>query len=45
MLVALPADDSGLRRVVSHYYTDNKPISGDELRKIGINGVVWSLFI
>ncbi len=42
MLVALPADDIGLRRVVSHYYTDNKPISGDELRKIGINWDKWS---
>jgi DNA-3-methyladenine glycosylase II len=33
-LVALPADDIGLRRVVAHYYTEDKPISGDELRRI-----------
>jgi DNA-3-methyladenine glycosylase II len=33
-LVALPADDIGLRRVVAHYYIEDKPISGDELRRI-----------
>ncbi len=41
-LVALPADDIGLRRIVSHYYTNNKPISSDELRNIGKAWGKWS---
>jgi DNA-3-methyladenine glycosylase II len=41
-LVALPADDIGLRRIVSHYYTNNKPISSDELRIIGKAWGKWS---
>ncbi len=41
-LVALPADDIGLRRVVSHYYNNDKPVSSDELRKIAKNWGKWS---
>jgi DNA-3-methyladenine glycosylase II len=33
-LVVVPADDIGLRRIVSHYYNDGKPISPNELREI-----------
>jgi DNA-3-methyladenine glycosylase II len=33
-LEALPADDLGLRRVISHYYCDGKMISGTEARQI-----------
>ena len=40
--VALPADDIGLRRVVSHYYNDDKPISADELRRIAKGWGKWS---
>ena len=41
-LVALPADDIGLRRVVSHYYKNDKPISSDELRIIAKDWGKWS---
>ena len=41
-LVTLLADDIGLRRVVAHYYTDDKPISGDELREIAKGWGRWS---
>ncbi len=33
-LEALPADDLGLRRVISHYYCDGKIITGAEARQI-----------
>jgi DNA-3-methyladenine glycosylase II len=33
-LEALPADDLGLRRVISRYYRDGKPISSAEARRI-----------
>ena len=33
-LEALPADDLGLRRVISHHYCDGKMISGTEARQI-----------
>ena len=33
-LEALPADDLGLRRVISHYYCDGKMIIGTEARQI-----------
>jgi DNA-3-methyladenine glycosylase II len=33
-LEALPADDLGLRRVISHYYCDGKMITGAEARQI-----------
>jgi DNA-3-methyladenine glycosylase II len=41
-LVALPADDIGLRRVVSHYYKNDKPVSSDELRIIAKDWGKWS---
>ncbi len=41
-LVALPADDIGLRRVVSHYYKNDKPVSSDELRIIAKDWGEWS---
>ena len=40
--VALPADDIGLRRVVSHYYNNDKPVSADELRRIAKGWGKWS---
>jgi DNA-3-methyladenine glycosylase II len=40
-LVALPADDLGIKRAVSHYYTHNEPVSSDDLLKIGINWGKW----
>lgn len=40
-LNAIPADDVGLRRVVSKYYNGGKPISSDELRKIAKNWGKW----
>lgn len=33
-LDALPADDFGIRRVISRYYCDGKPIKADEAREI-----------
>lgn len=33
-LDAIPADDLGLRRCISHYYCDNRKITGDQARKI-----------
>jgi DNA-3-methyladenine glycosylase II len=39
---AIPADDVGLRRIVSHYYNNAEPISGNELRKISKNWGNWS---
>ena len=41
-VVALPADDIGLRRVVSHYYNNYEPISADELRRIAKGWGKWS---
>ncbi len=41
-LDTVPADDLGLRRVVSHYYTNGEPISGDQLRKIANSWGKWS---
>ena len=41
-LVALPADDIGLRKVVSHYYNNDKPVSADELRRIAKGWGKWS---
>lgn len=37
-LDALPSDDVGIRRVVSHYYNNDQPISSDEL---GIIANLW----
>lgn len=41
-LDVVPADDLGLKRIVSNYYTNGEPISGDELRKIANNWGKWS---
>lgn len=41
-LDAIPADDIGLRRVVSKYYNNGKPVSSDELRKIAENWGKWT---
>ena len=40
-LEALPADDLGLRRVISRYYRDGKLISSVEARRIGENWGCW----
>lgn len=40
-LAAVPADDLGLRRAVSKYYNDGKPISSYELRKIAKKWGKW----
>jgi DNA-3-methyladenine glycosylase II len=38
---ALPADDLGLRRVISHYYREDKPISAEEMRQIARKWGKW----
>jgi len=40
-LEALPADDLGLRRTISHYYCSGKPILSSEARKIAENWGKW----
>ncbi len=40
-LESLPADDIGIRRVISHYYCDGRRISSDEARKIAENWGKW----
>lgn len=40
-LEAIPADDIGLQRVISHYYGDGKKISSDEVRKIAKKWGKW----
>jgi DNA-3-methyladenine glycosylase II len=40
-LEALPADDLGLRRVISRYYRDGKPIKSAEARRIAENWGDW----
>jgi DNA-3-methyladenine glycosylase II len=40
-LEALPADDLGLRRVISRYYRNEKPIKSAEARKIAENWGDW----
>lgn len=40
-LEALPADDLGLRRVISRYYCDGKAISSAEARRIGKSWGDW----
>jgi DNA-3-methyladenine glycosylase II len=40
-LEALPADDLGLRRVISRYYCDGKPIKSAEARRIAENWGDW----
>jgi DNA-3-methyladenine glycosylase II len=41
-LVVVPADDIGLRRIVSHYYNDGKPVSSDEITEIAKTWGKWS---
>jgi DNA-3-methyladenine glycosylase II len=41
-MVALPTDDIGLRRLVSHYYNDDKPLTVDELLDIAKGWGRWS---
>jgi len=38
---AFPADDVGLRRVISHYYCDDRGISSEEARKIADKWQKW----
>jgi DNA-3-methyladenine glycosylase II len=38
---AFPADDFGIRRVISHYYCDNKAIKAEEARKIAAPWGNW----
>lgn len=40
-LDSIPADDIGIRRVISHYYCDGKKISSDEARKIAKKWGKW----
>ncbi len=40
-LEALPADDLGLRRTISHYYCEGKPITNVEARRIAENWGKW----
>jgi DNA-3-methyladenine glycosylase II len=40
-LEALPADDLGLRRTISHYYCGGKNITSAEARKIAENWGEW----
>ncbi len=39
-LDAMPADDLGLRRIISHYYQDRR-ITGEEARKIALGWKGW----
>lgn len=40
-LDAIPADDLGLRRHISHYYCNDRKISGDDARRIAENWGKW----
>ena len=40
--VVVPADDIGLRRIVSHYYNEENPVSSDDLREIAKIWGIWS---
>jgi DNA-3-methyladenine glycosylase II len=40
-LEALPADDLGLRRVISRYYCDGKVITSAQARQIAKNWGKW----
>jgi len=40
-LDAIPADDLGLRRHISHYYCNDRKISGDEARRIAEKWGKW----
>lgn len=38
---AIPADDIGLQRVISHYYNDREKISSEDVRRISKNWGKW----
>ena len=38
---ALPADDLGLRRLISHYYNEDRMLSGDEVRSLAARWGKW----
>jgi DNA-3-methyladenine glycosylase II len=40
-LDAIPADDIGLQRVISHFYREDEKISAEELREIAISWGKW----
>ena len=40
-LEAIPADDLGVRRWISHYYCDDRKISGEEARRIAEKWGKW----
>jgi DNA-3-methyladenine glycosylase II len=40
-LDALPADDFGIRRVISRYYCNGKPIKGAEAREVAMSWGTW----
>ena len=40
-LASFPADDIGIRRVISHYYCDDRKISSDEAREIAEKWGKW----
>lgn len=40
-LEAFPADDVGLKRIISHYYCGDKTILGEEARKIAVRWGPW----
>jgi DNA-3-methyladenine glycosylase II len=40
-LEAIPADDLGVRRCISHYYCNDRKISGEEARKIAEKWGKW----
>lgn len=41
-LDAIPADDIGLRRVISHYYRDDQKINADKARNIALKWGEWA---
>jgi DNA-3-methyladenine glycosylase II len=41
MLESLPADDIGIRRVISHYYCDDRRITSGEARILAENWGKW----
>jgi DNA-3-methyladenine glycosylase II len=40
-LEAFPADDLGLRRVIAHYYSNDREISSEEARRIADRWGKW----
>jgi DNA-3-methyladenine glycosylase II len=40
-LDVVPADDLGLRRIISHYYCRDEKISGEEARKVAKRWGKW----